>query len=106
MASDLFITLEILFTFGVMYLVGGALIGKFVIEPAIKRMTGTEILAESSSQERLKLLEEYRQRQERTGRSRFFYWYIYIGYRYGKYYLLLMFLIFLVVILKVVNFIP
>ena len=106
MASDLFLTLEILFAIGVLYLIGGALIGKLVIEPSIKRMTGSEVGAESSSQERLRLLEEYKQMQERTGRSRFFYWYIYIGYRYGKFYLLLMFLAFVVLILKVLNFIP
>ena len=106
MALDLVFTLEFLFTFGILYLLGGSLIGKLVIEPAIKQMTGSEASTEWSSQKRIKLLEEYRQMLERTGRSRFFYWYIYLGYKFGKLYLILVFLILGVAVLHILNIIP
>ena len=105
-ALDLIFAIEFLFTFGVLYLIGGALVGKFVIEPAVKHMTGMETSPDWSSQKRLQLLHEYRQMQERTGRTRFFYWYIYIGYRFGKLYLILVFLILVAALLQILELLP
>lgn len=81
--------LKNLFIFGIAYVLIGSFIERFILYGTINKFRDNKKFHAWSKNETLNNLEEYKNIIKSKGKSMFFYWYIFVLYKYGILYIVL-----------------